>query len=300
MQFSLQIGLTLRAGIRCLELVRELDGGEYQFEDTLTRRPLTIGRSELIKRIYDNFYQVVVADRPTSSVTSDSVQAGAVDISALSQREKAVLELRYDYVKALRQHKVTLGQRVKIKQVIAKVFELRKDAKAPSTSAVMKWARDYQRSENNPLALVDKYRFKVRSKRLHPAAEALLWKVLKRTYFNRDRQSLRHAHNQLKIEIGRETKVLGLAPAELEVSYATLARRVSEVDLYYRVSTREGSARARMVCRTAFPDGFPQYVMERVEIDHTPLNWVVICDRTGLPLGRPVLTVMIDAYSGYV
>jgi len=30
------------------------------------------------------------------------------------------------------------------------------------------------------------------------------------------------------------------------------------------------------------------------------LNWIVVCDRTGLPLGRPLLTVMIDAFSGYV
>ena len=41
--------------------------------------------------------------------------------------------------------------------------------------------------------------------------------------------------------------------------------------------------------------------MHRVEIDHTPLNWVVVCDRTGLPLGSgPFLTVVIDSYSNYV
>ena len=40
--------------------------------------------------------------------------------------------------------------------------------------------------------------------------------------------------------------------------------------------------------------------MAQVQIDHTPLNWVVICDRTGLPLGRPLLTVAICAYSGYI
>ena len=27
------------------------------------------------------------------------------------------------------------------------------------------------------------------------------------------------------------------------------------------------------------------YPLDVVEVDHTPLNWVVICDRTGLPLG---------------
>ena len=41
-------------------------------------------------------------------------------------------------------------------------------------------------------------------------------------------------------------------------------------------------------------------VLERVEIDHTQLDMVVICDRSGMPLGRPTITVVIDAYSGYV
>ena len=40
--------------------------------------------------------------------------------------------------------------------------------------------------------------------------------------------------------------------------------------------------------------------MQRVEIDHTVLDWVVICDRTGLPLGRPVLTIAVDAHSSYI
>ena len=39
---------------------------------------------------------------------------------------------------------------------------------------------------------------------------------------------------------------------------------------------------------------------QRYEIDHTILDIVVVCDRTGMPLGRPTITVVVDAYSSYV
>nr|WP_229223937.1 transposase family protein [Duganella sp. sic0402] len=37
--------------------------------------------------------------------------------------------------------------------------------------------------------------------------------------------------------------------------------------------------------------------MERIEVDHTPLDLIVIDEDTALPLGRPWLTVAIDRYS---
>jgi putative transposase len=55
-----------------------------------------------------------------------------------------------------------------------------------------------------------------------------------------------------------------------------------------------------MVCRTTMDGGAAVYPLQRVELDHTPLNWIAVCDRTGLPLGRPLLTVAIDAHSGYI
>ncbi len=37
--------------------------------------------------------------------------------------------------------------------------------------------------------------------------------------------------------------------------------------------------------------------MERVEIDHTPLDLILLDDELEVPLGRPYLTVLVDCYS---
>lgn len=164
----------------------------------------------------------------------------------------------------------------------------------------MDWARKYQTSGGNLYTLIDKHRVRKRVLRIGEKAEEILWKVLRGSYFTRERHSAVFAFGQLQQALKVAIKSGELDAEEANVSYPTLIRRINGVDLYRRIESREGSARARLVCRTAFPDGVASYALMRVEIDHTPLNWVVICDRTGLPLGRPTLTVMIDSYSGYI
>ena len=86
----------------------------------------------------------------------------------------------------------------------------------------------------------------------------MIWKVLKRSYFTTACRSLRYAHEDLKRELKFAEENRLFPPEEAVVAYSTLQRRVESVDKYWRVATREGIARARMVCRTSFLTGYPR------------------------------------------
>ena len=299
-QFTLQAGLTLKIGLNLLELVRALGDDEYMFEDTRTRRPTLMNKDNLLEGIYSKKYTVVLADEKNLDREMKGPVAIALDINSITDRERENLHLRYEYVKALARQGVSRGRRDEVQRVIAKVALRLKAVKIPSTSAVMKWARDYSKSGNNYIALVDKYRTTKRKFRINPDIESLIWDVLKESYFTKDRFTAKHAYDQLQIAFKKKIKMGELAVNDSVPSYTSLIERINSVDLYTRIAYRDGHGRARKDCRTSFPEGRPEYPLQRVEIDHTPLNWVVICDRTGLPLGRAVLTVMIDSFSGYV
>jgi len=299
MRFSLETGLVLRHGKRTLEFTRELPDGEVQLEDTMTRRAIVVKAERLIHQIMAGEYEVVLANQSEVSSSCSTRKQIVVSLASLPERHRKLVEYRYTYVRALRKAGATRGRRSEVERSIHATARLTGDQAPPSASSVMNWARRYELSNNNISALVDGRLFRAHVKRVHPLVEAALQVTLKKTYFTRDRHSLVHAHEQLRMRIRRLIQERKVDPGQ-SVSYATLSRRVRDVDLYQRVASREGTARARYVCRTSFPDGHPSYPMERVEIDHTPLNWVVVCDRTGLPFGRPVLTVMLDAYSGYI
>lgn len=295
MQFSLCVGLTFRDGMRTLELVRELEGGQYQIEDVLTRLPKVISRANLVNAIFNGKYRVVFG----SEAAADTGKQWPVvtDLASLSPKEQSQLEFRLRFVKALQRKKIGRGQRHRVSALIA---EMSVDSeKKPSASSVMAWVRNYENSGLNPLSLIDRHRLRTTPKRICPHAEDLLWRVLKREYMTPARHSLQHVHDVLTRALSREVAAGKLPEAESAISYATVKRRIDDIDLYQRIAAREGHARARLVCRTSMPDGHAEYPMERIQIDHTPLNWVVLCDRTGLPLGRPLLTFALDQYSSY-
>lgn len=60
---------------------------------------------------------------------------------------------------------------------------------------------------------------------------------------------------------------------------------------------REGAEAVRMKYRVAIGRVKTQAILERIEIDHTPLDLIIIDLVTGLALGRPWITVAIDQYS---
>lgn len=300
MRFALQVGLTLRNGQRTLELVREVEDGVYVLEDVITRRPVEYTRKKLVDAIYTKKLVVIVGEAPRTEGAEVIDALDILDVSSLTERERAQLEFRLALVKGLLRLGIRRGQRKKVENFIAATSKLEGHAWRPSATTVMLWSRKYERSGMNPLALVDRHRLRRSPLRVNPWVESLMWKVLKRSYFTKACHTLKFAHEDLSRELKRAVDNGLINPADAIVHYSLLQRRVKSVDLYTRVASREGANRARMVCRVAFPDGLPTEAMEQVQIDHTPLNWVVICDRTGLPLGRPLLTVAVCAYSGYV
>lgn len=291
--------MTLRDGATTIELVRQLSDDEFQFEDMQTRRARALTKAQILDGVYRKRYVVVIGDQQKHQGKQTHEDGKLLDMSSLSERERKLLDKRYEHVRAVLRAGLSRGQRQEIKELVVKMAA-KKGEKPPSASSVMSWLRKYQQTGSNPLALVDRYRVAPRAKRLSQAMEALLWEVLRKEYFTREKYSARHAYVQLQRAIDIQIKKGSIAVNDPVPSYPTLTRRIKNVDLYHRIAAREGSKRAAMVCRTAFPEGYPSYPLERVEIDHTPLNWVIVCDRTGLPLGRPVLSVMLDAFSGYV
>lgn len=301
MKFTLRTGLMLQCGERKLELSRLLHDGDVQLEDLQTGRPKVMSEGDLIRQIWSGRMKVVsssVGAAGPAETTSPAMPL--LDLSAIRADWSKQIEYRMRYLKGMQAAHVSFGQRARIAAVIKTVAVAINDPSPPSASSVMDWARTFRKAGSNPIALLDKNKARVTSRRVHKRVEELIAKVLREEYMTRKRHTLTHAHNCLLRELKLAVHNHEIAPEEAKVSLATLSRRVKDIDVYQRVASREGDGRARTVMRTSMDGAVAQYPLQRVEVDHTPLNWVVICDDTGLPLGRPWVTAAIDAHSGYV
>ena len=287
-----------RRGARTLELVRELPNGKLALEDCSTRRQTLYEKVELMKAVWAG--KMILLN---PAVTPSSERALAPPIQTLAALRPAVrqeIERRLAYVTGMEQAHVSVGMRRRIAQVIDTVSARIGDSSRPSTSTVMRWARRLQAADGYAGALVDKRAVSKTGPRISAAMDEIVTTALHRVYLTRARNSLVHTQAVIHAEAARKVCSGHLQEKESRISLSTLTRRVAKIDRYRVIEARQGSARARMVCRTTMDGAAAEYPLQRVEVDHTPMNWVVVCDRTGLPLGRPLLTVLIDAYSSYV
>lgn len=94
----------------------------------------------------------------------------------------------------------------------------------------------------------------------------------------------------------------GKAPSEqIEViSRTSIYRWLNELQQDIVDGARLGAEAARSKYRVSMGGLKVGGVLERVEIDHTPLDLIVIDHMTKLPLGRPWVTMAVDKYSRMV
>ena len=300
MNLVLESGLQLRDGQREFQLDSLLeDGTTWQVKDLKTGRISTLDRLKILKGVWTRRYHLVVPDsdyRPaTSTEGPDEVR---VDLGSLKETIRDGIERRLEYLGAMQKGHVSRGKR--IEKIIVTVATRLKDPRPPSAGAVMDWARAYEKSRLNPLSLRDGNSCRVSSRRLCDTMERLVSRAIRRVFLTRRKFTLQHTLDVIQRQAKKLVAERQLQAAKAQVSLATLSRRVQEIDLFRRISARDGPERARMLCRTVMGGAGAAYPLQRVEIDHTPLNWVVLDDKTHLPLGRPLLTAAIDAHSNYL
>jgi len=299
MPFTLRVGLAFRRGARTYELVRELPDGSWSYEDCHTRRPYTFPKHKLLKAIWAGDIKLIGCENsvpPEAKASSPPL----LSYESLKGAQLKDFQRKMAYVVAIRQAHLSRGMRRAIERLVGQVAQRLCDAKAPSSSTVMRWLRLFETHEQSPQVLVTGNAQRVRSSKLHPEMDRILSASIRKYYLTRDRHSLRHTLTMARTQAKSLVAAGKLTVEDTKLSLSTVSRRVQALDRYRVIEAREGSARARMETRTTMDGTTAQYPLDVVEVDHTPLNWVVICDRTGLPLGRPLLTVMIDAYSGYL
>jgi putative transposase len=76
--------------------------------------------------------------------------------------------------------------------------------------------------------------------------------------------------------------------------YRTVRRRLNDFDARKVTAARHGGKRAREMFGAALPYQRPDGPLGFVEIDHSPMDVIVVDEESRLPLGRPWLSLAVD------
>jgi len=135
-----------------------------------------------------------------------------------------------------------------------------------------------------------------REARLSEDQQSIMDKYIRDYYLDRARPSVARVHGLMDEAIRNQPQYQGVEP----ISYSSVKRAINKIPEYSKCISRHGW----MEAQRRYPHGSavqkPLYLMQRVELDHTPLDVIATCDETGEILGRPYLTLFLESLSKMV
>lgn len=135
------------------------------------------------------------------------------------------------------------------------------------------------------------------NKRYPQEVTAIVQSAIEDKYLKLERKTIQDTLDHALALVQRENERLP-EPLHLPMPTRRLVKRmIDEIPAYDRYVARYGPTAARQRFRSVQGHRTTEGPLERAEIDHTPMDLMVIDDHACVPLGRPYLTCCIDDHS---
>lgn len=160
-------------------------------------------------------------------------------------------------------------------------------------ATLYRWLEQYRRGGRVSMLAPTKRGMDHGQSRLAPDVEAVLSATIDEVYLNTQKRSVSYTCN----EVARRCRNAGLALPHA----STIRRRIKALSMQETLRRREGGQAVRNKY-APIPGAFPgaNWPLAMVQIDHTPVDLILVDDVHRRPVGRPWITVAIDVFSRMV
>lgn len=171
------------------------------------------------------------------------------------------------------------------------------DKTPPHPSTVYRWHKKFCAVQDTRSLIPRTDRRGGRILRIKEIIISMLIETADRLFRQSPETTLKTIHSVLKGKIQEENRRLLPEEALKTPSLRTLYRYFAKIEEFEKVSMKVGKQVAEKLFRLVKNKVVTTHILERIEIDHTPLDLFLIDEHTHLPLGRPTVTIIIDHYS---
>lgn len=290
---SFKIGLTFIDGQSRRQIRRRLPTGKIQLEaDNGELMNLTDG--ELRQRWFSGEW--VIDESTLGSVRDALYLAVPRDLSTYPERHQKEAQRRQRYLQAINPEATSYNP-ASWRAAIEKAAAAMGDRNPPCPATVQAWWRRYRNTKSiHNLIPHNKPSCGPKAKKRYGIFEDVIASV----YLTNQKLPKLAVVEQVYRQIEAINQGQPGEPPLKRPSRSTIYRWLDDLQQNLVDASRDGAESARVKYRAAIGSVKVGSVLERIEIDHTPLDLIVIDNLTKLPLGRPWLTMAIDAYSRMV
>jgi putative transposase len=220
------------------------------------------------------------------------------DLSTYSPEIIAHAQQRLHYLKAIEQAQPISMTPSMVCPLIATVAKHIGDPHPPSFSTVYRNYRNWIATAKDIRAAIPNHLARGnRTKRWPQEVSATIDTSIQNIYMTPERRRMSDVHAEVHRQLARENQFRATADKLPIPSQRSICREIGRQSTYELVKARYGKRRAELDFRVAMAGPRTSRPLQRVEIDHTPADLIVVDERTMMPLGRPTITSALDAHT---
>jgi len=215
-------------------------------------------------------------------------------ISELNGLTRTELDRRLAYVAAIRDASpdgMTPESILPIRDAVAKKIA---DPTPPSFTSIYRWV-GCAALQSDYRALIPRYdRRGPKNVRQPSRVVELFEEAAERAFGSSPQATVKRVREELFTLISKENSLRPKNQQYRIPGKSTCYRLFSQLDQYQVSVLREGKRIAMRKFKLSGKGAETSRILERVEVDHTPIDLFLIDEKTQLPLGRPTLTMLQD------
>ena len=293
------------------KLVRLLPppGQKANIENLVTGEVQTVSIDTLIRALFAGRLELQVTGRNAKKAEASEISTQnkypALDdvpphLVEIAEYRLGVIQPLLDMPRAERTLAVVLARVEEVKAQLTPESHNGLASKVSKTS-IYDWMRYYTDSDRDIRSLIpDTTECGGRRKpRLDSEVSTLVDSVIKEKYLVPERVTINQVHREIAVRIHEINQTRPSDEHLALPSRATIARRIDSLDMIEKFTAKHGKLAASRKFKQYGTTERPTVPLERVEIDHTRSDLIVLDDADDMPLGRLTITYALDVATGY-
>lgn len=279
------------------EVKRLLSGQRLQIEDVTTGEVRVVKFLELVAALLARQLQFLASSKPATRPPS-----GYIDLSDCPDQLRVIAEYRLAVIKPLLAFGHTRIGREAILARIQEVKAAQETGQMPplplSLASIYRWLADYIHSGRDVRVLVPNSPKQggKNHPRLCPEVNALVKTVIEDHRHTPGFVTVDDIYQEVAVRLAAENSSRPEQEKLTMPGRSSIGRRLQAFDQVGKVTAKRGGKTAG----TQFGvTTYPTLPLERVEIDHTLTDVIIVDDEDNLPLGRLTYTACLDTATRY-
>lgn len=304
---SFAVGQRIKIGDASFRVMRDLGKGKVVIEELSTGRLLEKAISDLLLSWKKGDVMLGDGSVTPESAIHEAIRSAHIDAfqQSYSEDQQAQAKARLKFVEVV--EKLPRNEKI-VTPIIKEIWsdaELWKKSsrplRCPHFTTVLNWVNAYVDSGRDIRSLVDQDGRKGnRRDRNGCEVRQIAMDAIETLYLKPERQTIKDVHKYVcgSVLLRNATRI---ESEQLNIpSYGYIKSLVSELNPYEVYRARYGQRAADIKFRAAGQAPVAERPLARAAMDHTQMDVFVVDEQTGLPLGRPWLTMVIDECTRYV